>query len=208
MNPYKILKLTRLAQKDTITQQYRKLAKLHHPDRGGNPEKFRQIQLAYDILINDARRKLYNETGEYAETPKKRAEEIEQILAVLSQTFTTVVANTLKYGGDPLTQNIILLMEQMLMQAEKDTVSQQLNPIKKATEKLEKMLNRFTVDEGNNDMQDIIKSHIAQNKIHILECEKGLALLEKVKAHLKKFGYNKDSTHSAKPTYLLTSLDI
>jgi DnaJ-domain-containing protein 1 len=34
-----------------IKAAYRRLAKLHHPDCGGDPEKFKEIQAAYDMAM-------------------------------------------------------------------------------------------------------------------------------------------------------------
>jgi hypothetical protein len=41
-------------------KNYKELSKVHHPDKGGEPEMFRKIQKAYKILSNDIYRKLYN----------------------------------------------------------------------------------------------------------------------------------------------------
>ena len=47
-------------QKD-ITAAYRKLSLILHPDRpGGDTEKFKQIQEAYEILNDEARRREYD----------------------------------------------------------------------------------------------------------------------------------------------------
>ncbi|MBF0447366.1 MAG: DnaJ domain-containing protein [Magnetococcales bacterium] len=40
-------------ENDEIKSQYRKQAKMHHPDRGGDPEQFRIITAAVDVLLNE-----------------------------------------------------------------------------------------------------------------------------------------------------------
>ena len=47
---YNILGVNKNASEDEIKQAYRNLAKTHHPDKGGNKEKFQEIQEAYDTL--------------------------------------------------------------------------------------------------------------------------------------------------------------
>lgn len=49
---YKVLGIDRNASIDQIKQAYRKLAKEHHPDKGGNKEEFLKIQEAYEVLSN------------------------------------------------------------------------------------------------------------------------------------------------------------
>jgi DnaJ family protein A protein 2 len=35
-----------------------------HPDKGGDPDKFKTLSHAYDILTNPEKRQLYDEYGE------------------------------------------------------------------------------------------------------------------------------------------------
>lgn len=47
----RILGISKEVSKSEIKTIYRKLVLQHHPDKGGNPERFRQIQEAYEYLI-------------------------------------------------------------------------------------------------------------------------------------------------------------
>lgn len=64
---YEILEVTKSANGDEIKKAYRKMAKLHHPDRNpGNPEaehKFKLCNEAYQILSDDNQRALYDRYG-------------------------------------------------------------------------------------------------------------------------------------------------
>jgi len=57
---YGVLELDSLATLDQIKIAYRRLSLIHHPDRGGNVEKFHKISEAYQILSDDQLRKKYD----------------------------------------------------------------------------------------------------------------------------------------------------
>lgn len=65
---YKILGVERGASKDDVRKAYRKLARKYHPDiNPGNKEsesKFKDLSVAYDVLSDEKKRKLYDEFGE------------------------------------------------------------------------------------------------------------------------------------------------
>jgi DnaJ-class molecular chaperone len=46
-----------------IRDAYKKAARQHHPDKGGDPEKFKRIQRAHEILTDDDKRRTYDLTG-------------------------------------------------------------------------------------------------------------------------------------------------
>jgi DnaJ family protein A protein 2 len=60
---YKILEISKNATKKEISKAYRKLAIKHHPDKGGDEEKFKKISGAYEILKDEEKRKIYDQHG-------------------------------------------------------------------------------------------------------------------------------------------------
>lgn len=60
---YEILGVSRSASDAEIKKAYRKLALEHHPDRGGDQEKFKQINEAYQILSDPQKRAQYDRFG-------------------------------------------------------------------------------------------------------------------------------------------------
>jgi len=70
MSLYNILGLEKEASKEEIKKAYRKLALVHHPDRGGNEEEFKKITKAYEILSDDDKRKRYDLTGSETDQPQ------------------------------------------------------------------------------------------------------------------------------------------
>ena len=47
-----------------IRQAYRSRATKEHPDKGGDQVKFMAIQKAYDVLVDDNKRRMYDATGQ------------------------------------------------------------------------------------------------------------------------------------------------
>ncbi len=60
MDYYSILGVPKGSSDQHIKKAYRKLAMQHHPDRGGDQNKFQQIQEAYDTLSDPAKRSQYD----------------------------------------------------------------------------------------------------------------------------------------------------
>jgi DnaJ family protein A protein 2 len=61
---YKLLEIERNATDAEIKKAYRKLAVKHHPDKGGDPEKFKEISKAYEVLSDPDKRSKYDRFGE------------------------------------------------------------------------------------------------------------------------------------------------
>jgi curved DNA-binding protein len=57
---YSILGVPKGAPADEIKKAYRRMASQHHPDKGGDTNKFQQIEEAYRILSDDQKRAEYD----------------------------------------------------------------------------------------------------------------------------------------------------
>lgn len=60
---YGVLGLQKNADTNEIRKAFLKLSKIHHPDKGGDPEKFKEIQEAHEVLTDDQKRQMYDMTG-------------------------------------------------------------------------------------------------------------------------------------------------
>ena len=62
-NPYDTLGVPKTASAEEIKKAYRKLAREHHPDQGGDETRFKEVQGAYDLLADPEKRKAYDQFG-------------------------------------------------------------------------------------------------------------------------------------------------
>jgi molecular chaperone DnaJ len=60
---YETLGVKKDASKADIKKAFRSAAQKHHPDKGGDPEKFKKIQQAYETLSDDSKRSQYDQFG-------------------------------------------------------------------------------------------------------------------------------------------------
>jgi molecular chaperone DnaJ len=90
IDPYQVFGIQSTAHDREIKEAYRKLARMHHPDVGGEPEEFKKIQDAYLMIgdpvkravfdlerrrssVSDARKEAIEITCEYLDSiPKRR----------------------------------------------------------------------------------------------------------------------------------------
>jgi len=62
---YQLLGLSKNASDNEIRKAYRNLALKHHPDKGGDPNQFKAISEAYEVLSDPDKRRIYDVRGEY-----------------------------------------------------------------------------------------------------------------------------------------------
>lgn len=61
---YELLEITKDATTQQIKKAFRKRALKEHPDKGGDPNKFKRLKEAYDTLLDPEKRQLYDDYGE------------------------------------------------------------------------------------------------------------------------------------------------
>lgn len=62
-NYYEILGVSRSSDENEIKKSYKKLCLQNHPDKGGDQAMFQKIQKAYEVLSDERKRSIYDQTG-------------------------------------------------------------------------------------------------------------------------------------------------
>lgn len=80
---YEALGVERSATETEIHAAYLKLARTLHPDTNGgiDSEEFRRVKMAHDVLVDDHKRQVYDETG-FVEGDQKTAGELSAVGAI------------------------------------------------------------------------------------------------------------------------------
>ncbi|XP_068634075.1 chaperone protein dnaJ A6-like [Aristolochia californica] len=63
---YEILGVSKSSSQDELKKAYKKAAMKNHPDKGGDPEKFKELAQAYEVLSDPEKREMYDQYGEDA----------------------------------------------------------------------------------------------------------------------------------------------
>jgi hypothetical protein len=97
MNPREILGLPKDCDVESIRKRYRELARKHHPDRpGGDADRFKTIQRAYETLMNKDKTasKDYSSGGEYDTSSGREYDTFREVFRSFVKRYpTTIVLN-------------------------------------------------------------------------------------------------------------------
>lgn len=159
---YKILKIKKNATSEQIKKSYRRLAKKHHPDKGGDMQEFIKIQTAYRILYDSETRKQYDITGEWSE--KKLFTEAEKTIQVLAQMYEKVILNQDTNENTDLKKIIIEALKN-----DKENISKILEQIEGKLKYLNSLLGRL---QNKDDKKENVFDKVTRSSIQKMEAKK------------------------------------
>lgn len=153
MNPYETLGVRKNASKAAIKNAYRMRSKTAHPDGGGSPEKFGEINLAYKVLSDDGKRERYDRTGEIDEGNPDNTE------ATIWNLIASMLEQIIMGDADPVQSDLIGGMQ--------GAINKQIEAIQQMNAKLERargrivtVAQRFKIKKGENRIAMILNARL------------------------------------------------
>lgn len=141
---YSTLNLSPDASEDDVKKAYRRLSKRHHPDVGGDAEVFREVQEAYDVLSDPARRRRYDETGSAEDNSAKVLSLLRNLVVQCAEEF------------EPGETDVVKVMRDII-ESQLETCRSKMVLCKKGAEKLRKAAQKIKVADGKpNVLRDAI----------------------------------------------------
>lgn len=188
MNPYEVLGLPLEASARQIRAAYRRLAKLHHPDHGGDPLAFARIKLAHDILLDPDRRSRYDSTGDVSE--KTPDNSLAEVLSHINMAFQAAIAsNTQMVKHLDLIHLTNIRLNEAIANAQKE-----INTIKSTIGIWGVVIARVHVVDGKpNYLADICRANITGAQELLKQQERLQENLKKAIELLKDFTFQVES---------------
>lgn len=194
---YATLGVPRDASKADIRKGYRRAAKRAHPDAGGSPEAFRQVQTAQLVLIDDARRARYDETGQFEADPPVDIREA-MALEQLSFALDIALANVMRFNGDPREADMTAETKKVIGELRRKQ-DQEIAAFEKAAAQWERLRNRFTASNkaDPNRMEALVSGKLSQITMMTAQAKSRHEALGQAEAILADHTYRRDKQEPA-----------
>lgn len=177
---YKILGVKKNASSATIKKAFRKKAKTMHPDQGGDPEEFKKLMHAYEVLTDPLKRARYNSGKDYSDD--YQAGLIQYILSVFTNIITdSRISNNL---------NILDIVAQKI-QGDRKQCLDIIGGIKSKQKELRTYNGKIKrKGEGENIFQSFITQKLSDLDVAILDHQKKIEFYNEAQEILTVYEYH------------------
>lgn len=181
MNPYEELGLSASATDEEIRQKYKSLAQQHHPDRGGDEEKFKRIKFAYEILSDSDARREYDTTGKINKDLTARNVALEELSHLAFNLIPTI---------NPEHDDLILIMKNRVNGFRVD-IFNNIQTCNTFINNLEKIIARIKrKKEGENIIRSIAETQLKQRQEELITFNRQLQVNDEMTQILEDYHYS------------------
>ena len=182
---YEVLGVSRGASAAAIKAAFHNKAKEQHPDPGGDPEAFRLLKMAYDVLSNAASRRHYDRTGETPADIALRAADEARFRTLVGDVLVATVAQA---GAAPFTDMIDLMQKSVAQQIR--NADAQIAALKRMAQKLAEVDQRIRSSDTENTLRAVIGQRLGDIDNNIIVILQQRDLYERLRMLLEQYGYD------------------
>lgn len=169
MNLYTILEVAEDATLAEIKKSYRALAQKHHPDKGGDEERFKEINRAYSILSDEEKRAYYDRHGDVNESTQRQLDDV--LASMIEEALEREVADISKH----------VLKE---IEAGTQELNRKERKLDKREERIKKAVKRVKCKRGSDPITDRINAKLASLQSERVRIKQTREALEYVKGRI------------------------
>lgn len=175
------------ASADEIKAAYRAKAKQHHPDKGGDADRFGEIQKAYDVLSDPDRRARYDATG--ATDTSDPAARIE---AMAREQVGALVLRILQSNDPGMFRKDWIADAKASVGRDRHRFQAEKRDLEAKAQLVEKLVGRFKAKGTHNIPRDVL-SHVKREVARSLEqIEEKLKVADRIEELLKDYEFERD----------------
>jgi curved DNA-binding protein CbpA len=180
---YDDLELPKNCTFEEIKQKYRILAQIHHPDKGGDVEKFKKIKLAYEVLSDVTKREHYDSTGDHYNDNNLNTEVFGRLNVMLVQFIPQI---------NPEFDDLILRMK-VEIRALQDQTTNSITECNNSINKLTIITKKIKLKkEGENLLKSFAEKKIKQQQAELINFKRGLIVFARMLEILEDYHYSND----------------
>lgn len=189
MNPYKVLGIPKNASAKRIKDAYRRLAMETHPDRFGDAVAFQEVLLAFKVLSDEKRRRLYDETGKIDRGEPDNSRSL--MAGVLAQALGQIVGQLAGKGMKIVEEDLVALMRDGIENA-LATFRKQKEEGTRTREAAAAALGRFSRADGDPLLEEILAHAVASADAMLKKLDGAERVHKEALAYLKECTFKHD----------------
>lgn len=190
---YDVLGVGKDADSFAIKKAYRRKAQKLHPDKEeGDSEAFQELVSAYEVLIDEHKRKRYDEDGSVINDAADEHNHLREVVAVLFSLIDKV---------DDVAQCNLINETKRAIKVGIDKAQYAIRDLKEQIETRQEILKRLSCKSGPNLLAAAIENDIARCEGRIKSIDENIVIGKAILAMLDTYEYRTDPQNVASQCY-------